>query len=359
MPHGFRFRFSFMASHNTSPRRDGFFRLLARGLALFLALYVALSIFALFRDNAYNLNTWWIDLHFLPALVGAALQAIVALALFVFALFSPARPVLKLPVGIVFLLFAALAGINATEVYLTAASGVIVLGFPVPFSLFIAVAFLLLALATLSKRSADPGRKQGRANGGSGLKTVSVMLLSVVLSGILFPLGQVYCFGKTEYRSRVDAVVVLGAQVLPNGQLTYPLQDRVDKGIRLYRDGLTPVLIMSGGVDVEGTDEAAAMRDYAVKQGVPASAILLDSEGNTTEATAQNVVKIAEQKGFIRLGAVSSYYHMARIKMLFLANGHDVYTYPATPNLEGSNLAFNTIREIPGWWYYWFDAVFA
>lgn len=348
-----------MPSQKTTLRRDGFFRLLARGLALFLALYVALSIFALFRDNAYNLNTWWIDLHFLPAIVGVVLQAVVALALFLFAFLSPARFALRLPLGVIFLLFAVFATINAVEVYLTAASGVIVLGFPVPFSLFIAVAFLLLTIAVLSKRPVKHSRDASRANGGSKLKTVSVMLLAVVLSGILFPLGQVYCFGKTEYRSRVDAVVVLGAQVLPNGQLTYPLQDRVDKGIELYKNGITPVLIMSGGVDVEGTDEAAAMRDYAVEQGVPASAILLDSKGNTTEATAQNVVKIAEREGFIRLGTVSSYYHMARIKMLFLANGHDVYTYPATPVLEDGNLAFNTVREIPGWWYYWFGAVFA
>jgi uncharacterized SAM-binding protein YcdF (DUF218 family) len=68
---------------------------------------------------------------------------------------------------------------------------------------------------------------------------------------------------------------------------------------------------------------------------------------------------MAEEHNFNRLGAVSSYYHMARIKMLFLANGHDVFTYPATPVMENSNLAFNTVREIPGWWYYWFGAVFA
>jgi vancomycin permeability regulator SanA len=157
---------------------------------------------------------------------------------------------------------------------------------------------------------------------------------------------------------QVDAVVVLGAHALPDGTLTAPLQDRVDKAIALYNEGITKTLIMSGGIDADGTDEALAMKEYAVALGVPESAIIVDSFGNTTDATSENVVKIAEQYDFEQLGAVSSYYHMARIKMLFLAKCHNIYTFPATPVYESSNLPFNTLREIPGWWYYYFGAVF-
>ncbi len=334
---------------------DGFFRSLARGLALFLAIYVALSIFAMVKDASYNLNTWWIDLHFLPSVIGFIMQGILALALFVFAIISPSRFIAKLPLALTLILFTVFAVINSVEVYLTALSGVIVLGFPIPFSLFIAVAFALLTVAVLSKKQSDETRSVTFSN---HLRIAFTMLLSVVLAGVLFPLGQVYCFGKTEYRARVDAIVVLGAQVYPSGDLSPALQDRVDKAIELYAGGSTTTLIMSGGIDVDGTDEAKAMKDYAVENGVPASAIMTDNLGSSTEASAQNVVQIAEQNDFTRIGAVSSYYHMARIKMLFLVNGHDVYTFPATPGKEGSNLVFNTFREIPGWWYFWFGFVF-
>jgi vancomycin permeability regulator SanA len=336
-------------------KKDGVFRLLARGSALFLAIYVVLSLFAMLRAHTYNLNTWWIDLHFLPSIVDAVLQALLALALFIFAIFSPSKFLLKLFLGLIFLLFTAFAVINSLEVYLTAASGAIRLGFPIPFSLFIALCFVLLTIAAVTKRSSDA---RPPVSVGARVRTVLVMLLSVILAGILFPLGQVYCFGKTEYRARVEALVVLGAHALPDGTLTYPLQDRVDKAIELYEEEIAPILIMSGGVDADGTDEAQAMKDYAIARGVPAHAIIIDNKGNSTEASALDVIQMADEFGYTRLGAVSSYYHMARIKMLFLANGHDVYTFPATPIKESGNLAFNTVREIPGWWYYWFGAVF-
>lgn len=344
-----------------------FFVSAARGLAAFLAAYTALSLAALALGNPHNQNAWWIDLSLLPSPVQMLMQLALVIVLAAFALRIPRRRASRIAGAAVCLLFAAFAVMNSLAVYDAARAGLVTLGFPLPFSIFIALAFLLLALAvffahrTPSKSSKPAQRPQGAAAGsprrGGRLKTVLVMALTVVLLGIVFPLGQILCFGTTDYRDKVDAAVVLGAQVLPNGTPSYSLQERLDTAIGLYNQGLAPMLIMSGGIDVEGTNEAKAMKDYAVSRGVPESAILLDEYGNNTEASAKNTGRMFGEQGFERVAVVSSFYHMARIKMTYLVNGYDVLTVPAPIDTTNNSLAFSTLREVPGWWYYWFSGI--
>ncbi|MCL1847203.1 MAG: YdcF family protein [Coriobacteriia bacterium] len=331
----------------------------ARGVALFIALYALLSSLGVLLGNHYNQNVWWIDLTQLPLAAGVILQAALIIALSVFAFHVPRSLAARIGGALICLIFAVLAFYNTAEVFQVRNAGGVTLGFPLPFSFFIALAFLLLTFVYFFGNPL----LHGKARKGAQLKprrktTITIMTLTVLLMGILFPWGQIYCFGTTDYKNPVDATVVLGAQVYPNGTPSRALADRLDAAIRLYKLGETPILIMSGGIDSSGVSEAVAMRDYAIRQGVPESAILIDEYGNNTEATARNTIKLCEQYGYEHIGAVSSFYHMARIKMLFLANGHDVYTRPAPINPLDRTIFPTMLREIPGWWYYWFSNIF-
>ena len=303
----------------------------------------------------------------------------VVIVLLAFCLKVPTKRLWRF-VGVATCLFFASAAVrNTLTVYEVARLGFVRLGFPVPFSVFIALAFVFLAVAVLRGHEfqsirptslSDIERRQKveslnhsgatrstqpkRPSRGAGFL---ISTLAVMVCGIAFPLGQILCFGLTDYRAPVDAVVVLGAQVYPNGRLSRALASRVDAAVELYQQGYTPVLIMSGGIDTNGTSEAVAMRDYAISHGVPANAIIMDENGYSTEMTARNTVAIAEEYGFTRLAAVSSFYHMPRIKMLFLNVGYDVLTVPANGYKEGLSALRTSLREIPAWWYYWFKMV--
>ncbi len=74
-------------------------------------------------------------------------------------------------------------------------------------------------------------------------------------------MAQVYFFGTSDYSRKADVAVVLGAQVLPGGSLSTSLSDRVVTAVELYKADRVDRLIMSGGVDPLGQDEARAMRD--------------------------------------------------------------------------------------------------
>ncbi|MFO7900888.1 MAG: ElyC/SanA/YdcF family protein [Planctomycetota bacterium] len=63
------------------------------------------------------------------------------------------------------------------------------------------------------------------------------------------------------------------------------LRDRLDAGIRLYRMGKVEKLLMSGDHGQTEYDEVAAMRAYALEQGVPAEDVFLDHAGFRTYAT--------------------------------------------------------------------------
>ena len=92
---------------------------------------------------------------------------------------------------------------------------------------------------------------------------------------------MVYCFGlaasmcsqcgkrSSENLSSADIAVVLGNAVNRRGKPNPCLRSRVEAGVRLYRQGKVGELLMSGGTDGDGSNEAQTMRDMAVEMGVP------------------------------------------------------------------------------------------
>ncbi len=320
----------------------------SRGLAAFIALYSLLSLGAAFFNGVYNQNAWWIDLSTLPDGFSAFIQVTLTIALAFFALHLPKRIITRALVAVPVFLCLLTAVINTITVYMTAATETIILGFPVPFSLFMSIGLFCILMSDLLGFTCLPER------GGPGdIATDLTIAASFLLTIVLFPIGQMYCFGTTDYRVPVDAAVVFGAQVYPDETPSPVLQDRLDTAIQFYEDGYASVLVMSGGVDVDGTSEAQAMRDYAVELGVDAQDIIIDEQGTNTKQTARNTVDTLRAAGLTKVAAVSNFYHLARIKMLYLAEGMDVVTVPSTAQKSLDYPLFNVVREIPGWWYYW------
>ncbi len=54
---------------------------------------------------------------------------------------------------------------------------------------------------------------------------------------------------------KADAIIVLGAQVKPDGSLSLMLKERVDMGIQLYETGVADKIIMSGDHGTQTYDE--------------------------------------------------------------------------------------------------------
>ncbi len=127
-----------------------------------------------------------------------------------------------------------------------------------------------------------------------------------------------------------DAIVVLGGGIgpamppyAPDPYLT-DAADRIWHAARLYRRGLAPRIVVSGGGSAE-MSEAEAMRMFLTDLGVPAQAIVLEGESmNTIENIRQ--VRTLVKDG--RIALVTSASHMPRAMRLARTAGLNVAAFP-------------------------------
>jgi SanA protein len=103
--------------------------------------------------------------------------------------------------------------------------------------------------------------------------------------------------------------IVPGAGVLPSGELSSVLQDRVDVAIALHRAGKVKKLLFSGDHGRKSYDEPLAMARRAEGAGVPAADIFLDHAGFDTHAT---IFRAKAVFGVERALVVSQAYHLPR-----------------------------------------------
>ena len=288
------------------------------------------------RHPGFDQNVWWVDLRSLPLDLEQVLMALAAVAMLAWALGRDGdRARLAGVVAFAGLAFA--ASLDAVRYYRLWSDGAIAPTRPVPLSLLLALVFGGFAVLAARART-SPGRRPA-------MVAVAVAMVSFVL---VVPLAQIAFFGTTDYRRPADAAVVFGARVLGDGTPSIALEDRIETGVELYRDGLVSTLVMTGALERDsGFDETVVMAERARILGVPASAIIRDPLGTSTLASVRSTTSIIAAEGFERVLAVSHSYHLPRIELSYDRAGFDVATVPArtTPIPQGTA---NAAREIPG-----------
>ena len=82
----------------------------------------------------------------------------------------------------------------------------------------------------------------------------------------------------------------------------------------MYRRGIAPLLIFTGG-KAEGdiTSEAETSARYARRNGVPNSAIILESESRSTTEQMHAVARMARARHYSGVVLVSDRFHMLRL----------------------------------------------
>lgn len=306
-----------------------------RGIALFLGIFCALNLVGEMRFAGAQLNLWWMDLWPLPAPARRVVLGMMALALASAAVAPAERGWRRTATRVLIGIGVAAALLSAGRYYRLLVGGSVGSPLPLPFSLVVAAA---LAVAWRAKPAAE---RRARPWATAACAAAAF---------VLFPALQTALFGLTDYRRSADLIVVFGAHAYADGTSSPPLEARVRTASALYRAGLAPRLLFSGGPGDGAVDEPHAMRALAMRLGVPADAILLDGAGLDTEQTVRNTVPLAA--GGARVLAVSDFYHLPRVKMAFQRQGLDVYTVPArgTPLLA---VPYNLLRETAAFWVYY------
>src|SRR5271154_5476364 len=83
-------------------------------------------------------------------------------------------------------------------------------------------------------------------------------------------------------QAQFDVILVLGNPAKDDGSIAPLAKSRVLEGIRQYRAGVAPRLLMTGGAVRNRFVEAQVMLQFAESQGVPASALLAEGQSRNT-----------------------------------------------------------------------------
>lgn len=163
-------------------------------------------------------------------------------------------------------------------------------------------------------------------------EALTVAVAGLLGAGAIVAYGgfRVWQTGQTDERRPVDAIVVLGAAHY-EAEPSAVLAARLDHAIELYRAGLAPYLVTTGGrAPGDVLAESDTARAYVIRHGVPAEAILSEDSGRDTLASLRNVVALMRDEGLHTALFVSDRLHMLRVLRIATDLGVEAYGSPTT-----------------------------
>ncbi|HYC33411.1 MAG TPA: YdcF family protein [Gemmatimonadales bacterium] len=168
--------------------------------------------------------------------------------------------------------------------------------------------------------------------------------LVVLTAAIIYTVALILVLVASQHDERrdADAIVVLGAAQY-NGRPSPVLRARLDHALGLYREGLAPLIVVTGGVGPgDTTSEALVGRRYLMAHEVPAESVVAQPEGRTTAASMTAVSRWLDARGARRALLVSDPFHMFRLRLEARRTGIEAYTSPT----ESSPISDNPGLEL-------------
>jgi len=140
--------------------------------------------------------------------------------------------------------------------------------------------------------------------------------------------GEIARQSTMDEAQPADIILVLGAAEY-RGKPSPVLRARLDHALLLYKKGLAPRILTTGGAGGDPVyTEGGVGRTYLVSQGVPSEAIIVEPEGESTVYSTAAAAEIMRRMGLKSCIVVSDGYHIYRVKKLLESRGLTVYGSP-------------------------------
>src|SRR6266487_343998 len=156
----------------------------------------------------------------------------------------------------------------------------------------------------------------------AGLAAAAVVIwLTVTCAGIVSQASR-------QELNSADAIVVFGAAEYA-GRPSPVYRARLDHAYELFRRGIAPVVITSGGAAADPNfSEGGVGHDYLKRRGIPDSSLIAETQGSDTAESAKRVGVILRANHMSSCIAVSDEYHVFRIRRLLEDERVRVYVAP-------------------------------
>ena len=182
-------------------------------------------------------------------------------------------------------------------------------------------------------------------------RVVGLLLIISLVYGCI-NVAQVWWVGRSDQARAVDAIVVLGVAQY-DGRPSPQLQARLDHALVLWQEGLSPLVITTGGNQPgDRFTEAEASANYLIKGlGIDYQAveILQENTGSTTRESLIGVHDIMQSRGLHSVLIVTDPYHSLRSRLIAQDLGLVAYVSPTrTSPLRGASAVSRHVREALG-----------
>jgi uncharacterized SAM-binding protein YcdF (DUF218 family) len=165
----------------------------------------------------------------------------------------------------------------------------------------------------------------------SKLRILRLTLLALA-GALIFFMGMtgiriVHAASETP-REKADAIIVFGAAEYA-GRPSPVYKARLDHGLTLFRQGMAPMVITTGGFGQDPEfSEGGVGHDYLLRRGIPEQNLIAETQSSDTAQSAERVATIMRTNGMHSCIAVSDAYHVFRIRALLQRQGVAVQVAP-------------------------------
>lgn len=184
------------------------------------------------------------------------------------------------------------------------------------------------------------------------MRVVGLLCIISLVYGCI-NVAQVWWVGKSDQARAVDAIVVLGVAQY-DGRPSPQLQARLDHALALWQEGLSPLVITTGGNQPgDRFTEAETSANYLIKgslmSAVPTESIVQENTGSSTRESLIEVSKIMQARGLHSVLIVTDPYHSLRSRLIAQDLGLVAYVSPTrTSPLRGASAVSRHVREALG-----------
>lgn len=175
---------------------------------------------------------------------------------------------------------------------------------------------------------------------GSFIILISVIVLSV--NFYVWQEGQKYII-KPDSVPEVDAILILGARVYSDGNVSLMLSDRLTTGYELFQKGKAPKIIVSGDHGRKEYDEVNTMKSFLKEKDVPPEDIFMDHAGFSTYESLYRARDIFQVKKVI---IVTQKFHLTRALFIARELGLQAYGVAADKHIYHYVMLRSELREM-------------
>ena len=162
---------------------------------------------------------------------------------------------------------------------------------------------------------------------------IALLLLALVIAWLVFPAVLILKDARVDGARPSDCIIVLGAAAY-HTRPSPVFEERIRHAVSLYRRGLAPSIVFTGGYGTGAMHaESEVARDYAIKAGVPANAILIETTSRTTIENLREAATLMRSHGMRSAIIVSDPWHLRRAAMIAKDEGIMAVTSP-TPTTK-------------------------